>query len=163
MLLPIYFMTMVMAFRKRPNWLPVVIFVLAGAVSFATGTSWGTMAILMPLVYPLGHQLPLEAGLPLATAVSIHLAAVSAVLAGAVFGDHCSPMSDTTILSSLATSSDHMDHVKTQLPYALTAAGIAAVVGYIPAGYGLSPWISLAMGAGVLIFVVMKFGESAEQ
>jgi len=141
--------------------LPVVVFVLAAAVSFATGTSWGTMAILMPLVYPLGHQLPLEAGLPAATALHIHLAAVSAVLAGAVFGDHCSPISDTTILSSLATGSDHVDHVKTQLPYALTVAGIAALVGYVPVGFGLSPWISLAAGAVTLTVLVLRLGRRA--
>ncbi len=143
--------------------LPVVVFVLAAAVSFATGTSWGTMAILMPLVYPLGHQLPLDAGLPAATALHIHLAAVSAVLAGAVFGDHCSPISDTTILSSLATGSDHVDHVKTQLPYALTVAGIAAVVGYIPVGYGVSPWISLGLGALTVAVVVLRFGRRADE
>jgi Na+/H+ antiporter NhaC len=143
--------------------LPVLVFVLAGAVSFSTGTSWGTMAILMPLAYPLGHELPIEAGLSAATAMNIHLAAVSAVLAGAVFGDHCSPISDTTILSSLATSSDHVDHVKTQLPYAMTVGGIATALGYIPAGFGLSPWISLAFGAVAVVFVVMKFGTPADQ
>jgi len=141
--------------------LPVVVFVLAAAVSFATGTSWGTMAILMPLVYPLGHQLPLEAGLSAATALHIHLAAVSAVLAGAVFGDHCSPISDTTILSSLATGSDHVDHVKTQLPYALTVAGIAALIGYVPVGFGVSPWLSLSIGAAVLVAVVLRVGRRA--
>ncbi len=141
--------------------LPLVVFVLAAAVSFATGTSWGTMAILMPLVYPMGHQLPLDAGLPVATAMHIHLAAVSAVLAGAVFGDHCSPISDTTILSSLATGSDHVDHVKTQLPYALTVAGVAALVGYVPVGYGVSPWISLGVGTAVVIFAVWRFGKRA--
>jgi Na+/H+ antiporter NhaC len=119
------------------------------------------MAILMPLVYPMGHQLPLDAGLPVATALHIHLAAVSAVLAGAVFGDHCSPISDTTILSSLATGSDHVEHVKTQLPYALTVAGVAAFVGYVPVGYGVSPWISLGVGAAVVIFAVWRFGKRA--
>jgi Na+/H+ antiporter NhaC len=144
------------------RFLPLVVFVLAGAVSFATGTSWGTMAILMPLVYPLGHQLPLEAGLAAGTAQQIHLAAISAVLAGAVFGDHCSPISDTTILSSLATGCDHVDHVKTQLPYALIIGGVAAVFGYLPAGYGLSPWISLAVGVAVISVVVLRFGRRAD-
>ncbi len=82
--------------------LPAVVFILAAAVSFATGTSWGTMAILMPLVYPLGLELPVGAGLAPEVARHIHLAGVSAVLAGAVFGDHCSPISDTTIMSSLS-------------------------------------------------------------
>jgi Na+/H+ antiporter NhaC len=139
--------------------LPMLVFILAAAVSFSTGTSWGTMAILMPLVYPLGHQLPLDAGLDVATALHIHLASVSAVLAGAVFGDHCSPISDTTILSSLATGCDHVDHVKTQLPYALTVAGIAAVLGYLPVGYGVSPWISLVMGLVAVAVVVLRVGR----
>jgi len=142
--------------------LPMVVFILAAAVSFATGTSWGTMAILMPLVYPLGHQLPLDAGLSVATSLHIHLASVSAVLAGSVFGDHCSPISDTTILSSLATGSDHVDHVKTQMPYALTVAGISAVFGYLPVGFGLSPWYSLAMGVGVVVLVIWKVGRPLE-
>jgi Na+/H+ antiporter NhaC len=140
--------------------LPVVVFILAAAVSFATGTSWGTMAILMPLVYPLGHQLPLDAQLAASTALHIHLAAVSAVLAGAVFGDHCSPISDTTILSSLATGSDHVDHVKTQMPYALTVGGLAVVLGYLPVGYGISPWLSLATGALGVVVVIWKFGKT---
>jgi Na+/H+ antiporter NhaC len=140
--------------------LPMVVFILAAAVSFATGTSWGTMAILMPLVYPLGLHLPLDAGLPAATALHIHLAAVSAVLAGAVFGDHCSPISDTTILSSLASGSDHVDHVKTQMPYALTVAGISAVFGYLPVGFGLSPWMSLGLGAVGVVLVVWRAGKT---
>ena len=142
--------------------LPMVVFVLAAAVSFATGTSWGTMAILMPLVYPLGHKLPLEAGLAAATALHIHLGAVSAVLAGAVFGDHCSPISDTTILSSLATGSDHVDHVKTQLPYALAVGGIAAVFGYLPVGLGVPPWMSLAAGGVAVVVLVWKVGRPVD-
>jgi Na+/H+ antiporter NhaC len=131
-------------------------------VSFATGTSWGTMAILMPLVYPLGVELPTASGLAGPLAQGIHLAAVSAVLAGAVFGDHCSPISDTTILSSLATGADHVDHVRTQLPYALTVAGAALVLGYLPVGWGLSPWVSLALGLAALGLVTWRVGRRAE-
>jgi Na+/H+ antiporter NhaC len=139
--------------------LPMVVFLLAGAVSFATGTSWGTMAILMPLVFPLGHELPLAAGLSSAVANHIHLAATSAVLAGAVFGDHCSPISDTTVMSSLACGSDHVDHVRTQLPYALTVGLVAGLIGYIPVGFGLSPWISLVLGILIIVFLVYKVGQ----
>jgi Na+/H+ antiporter NhaC len=131
--------------------LPAVTFVLAAAVSFGTGTSWGTMAIMVPLVYPLGAVLPGAEGLGAEIATRIHLASVSAVLAGAVFGDHCSPISDTTILSSLAAGSDHVDHVRTQLPYAALVAAVAIVCGYLPAGYGLPPVLGLAIGAAMLV------------
>ncbi|MCP4570720.1 MAG: Na+/H+ antiporter NhaC family protein [bacterium] len=143
--------------------LPALAFVLAAAVSFATGTSWGTMAILVPLIYPLGAELPVAAGLDAAVAERIHLAAVSAVLAGAVFGDHCSPISDTTILSSLATGADHVDHVKTQLPYALLVGSAAMAVGYLPVGWGLSPWISLAVGVVILVAVLVWRGRHMDR
>ena len=139
--------------------LPSVVFVLAAAVSFATGTSWGTMAILMPLVYPLGLELPVAAGLAPDVALHIHLASVSAVLAGAVFGDHCSPISDTTIMSSLACGSDHVDHVRTQLPYSLTTGTIAVVFGYLPVGLGVAPWVSLLLGALAIVLVVWRLGK----
>ncbi len=141
------------------HFLPTVVFILAAAVSFATGTSWGTMAILMPLVYPLGLELPAAAGLSEAVATHIHLAAISAVLAGAVFGDHCSPISDTTIMSSLACGADHVDHVRTQLPYSLTVGLVAVLLGYLPVGFGLSPWLSLVMGMVTLVLIVWKFGK----
>ncbi len=139
--------------------LPTVSFILAAAIGFATGTSWGTMAILIPLIYPLGALLPAYAELAAREATGIHLAAVSAVLAGSVFGDHCSPISDTTILSSLASGSDHVDHVRTQLPYALVVALVAIVTGYLPVGYGASPWLSLLLGALVLLGFIFWRGQ----
>jgi len=120
--------------------LPVTIFLVAAAVSFATGTSWGTMAILTPLAVPL----VLEAS---AADPAILAATVAAILGGAVFGDHCSPISDTTILSSMASSCDHVDHVRTQLPYALLGAGLAISIGYLPEAFvGVSPWFLLVVG-----------------
>lgn len=120
--------------------LPVAIFLVAAAVSFATGTSWGTMAILTPLAVPL--VLDASGGDP-----KVLAATVSAILGGAVFGDHCSPISDTTILSSMASSCDHVDHVRTQLPYALLGAGLSIVIGYLPEAFaGISPWFLLAVG-----------------
>jgi Na+/H+ antiporter NhaC len=120
--------------------LPVAIFLVAAAVSFATGTSWGTMAILTPLAVPL--VLDAAAAQP-----AILAATVSAILGGAVFGDHCSPISDTTILSSMASSCDHVDHVRTQLPYALLGAGLAIAIGYLPEAFaGISPWLLLGVG-----------------
>ena len=115
------------------------------------------MAILMPLVYPLGHQLPLDAGLSAATSLHIHLAAVSAVLAGAVFGDHCSPFSDTTIVSSISCGVEPHDHVRTQIPFALIAASVAAAAGFIPAGLGFPAWASLLVGVTLLVLLPRVF------
>jgi len=123
-----------------PGLLPVAIFLVAAAVSFSTGTSWGTMAILTPLAVPL----VLDVG---AADPAILAATVAAILGGAVFGDHCSPISDTTILSSMASSCDHVDHVRTQLPYALLGAGLSIFIGYLPEAFiGISPWFLLAVG-----------------
>lgn len=122
-----------------PGALPAAVFLVAAAVSFATGTSWGTMAILTPLAVPLALHSP-------ATTPQLLAATVSAILGGSVFGDHCSPISDTTIMSSMASSCDHVDHVRTQLPYALLGAFAAVVVGYVPAAV-------LGVPAGVLLLV----------
>ena len=133
--------------RLPSAWLPALVFVLASLISFSTGTSWGTMAIVMPLAIPLAVKLTgFHAGM---TESPILIATVGAVLAGAVFGDHCSPISDTTIVSAFSSDCEVMAHVRTQLPYALTAAGIAVFVGYLPAGYGIpSGWL---LGAGALV------------
>jgi Na+/H+ antiporter NhaC len=84
------------------------------------------------------------------------------VLTGAVFGDHCSPISDTTILSSMASGADHISHVRTQIPYALTAALVAGLVGFVPAGFGLPAWLLLLVGTGVIILIVRIFGKRVE-
>jgi Na+/H+ antiporter NhaC len=102
-----------------PALLPAVTFLIAGVIAFSTGTSWGTFAIMMPIAVPLAFGF---SGGELAPVV---YATVAAVAGGGVFGDHCSPLSDTTILASTGAASDHIDHVKTQLPYALTAAVLA--------------------------------------
>lgn len=132
-----------------PHLLPAVVFVTAAAISFATGTSWGTMAILMPIAVPAAHHLlgPELIHGQFAPHIA-HLGTIGAVLTGSIFGDHCSPISDTTILSSMCSGADHIDHVQTQLPYALMAALIALVTGYIPAGFGISPWICIPAGLG---------------
>ena len=137
--------------------MPTVIFALAAVTAFATGTSWGTMGILTPLVVPLVWT---SAGLQgIADADHLLYASVSAVLAGAVMGDHASPISDTTILSSAATSCDHLEHVRTQLPYALMVGGIAILAGLLPSGFGLPWWICLAAGAACVVVVVWWLGE----
>lgn len=114
------------------QFLPVIMFVLAGLMAFSTGTSWGSFGILLPIAGTIMINAEPELLLP----------ALSAVLAGAVFGDHCSPISDTTILSSTGAGSNHIDHVSTQLPYALIAAGISTI-GYLILGFTGSVWIGL--------------------
>ena len=139
--------------------LPLFIFLTAAMIAFATGTSWGTMAILMPIAVPLAYRMPqlAEPMLDEHHAGAILLGTIAAVLAGATFGDHCSPISDTTILSSMATNSDHIDHVRTQMPYALTVGAIACLFGYLPAGLGLSNWLLLPLGIGAA-YAVIHFG-----
>jgi Na+/H+ antiporter NhaC len=128
-----------------PGWLPALVFALAALVSFSTGTSWGTMAIVMPLVVPVAVRLT---GMTVATGTdTVVVATIGAVLAGAVFGDHCSPISDTTIVSAFSCDCDAVEHVRTQLPYALSAAGIAIVLGYGPAGWQITPLLLLPLGA----------------
>ena len=141
-----------------PALLPTLTFVVAGVMAFATGTSWATMAVLMPLVIPLSSALSANAGLAPAAADPILMGVVGAVLAGAVFGDHCSPISDTTVLSSMASACDHLDHVKTQLPYALSAAAIAIVLGILPTSFGVPPWIALLGGTIGAVAVVRVLG-----
>lgn len=146
-----------------PHWLPVLTFMVAALVSFSTGTSWGTMGILMPIVIPLASALSLTAGLSTPELHTIILGTVSSVLAGAVFGDHCSPISDTTILSSMASACDHIDHVKTQLPYALLVALTGMLLGDIPTAFGLPPYISIVASLLVLTGVMFMFGKKAEE
>jgi len=131
--------------------LPVAIFLTGAAVSFATGTSWGTMGILFPLAIPAaaGAAASLEPG---AQATFLHVT-VAAVFSGAVFGDHCSPFSDTTIVSSIACGVEPHDHVRTQIPFALIAAAVAALVGFLPAGFGVPAWVSLVAGTALLILL----------
>jgi Na+/H+ antiporter NhaC len=145
-----------------PHWLPVLTFLIAAMISFATGTSWGTMAIMMPLVIPLANTLGLDAGLNPADLTIILHGVISSVLAGAVFGDHCSPISDTTILSSMASACDHIDHVRTQLPYALLAAVVGMVVGDIPTAYGLPPVVSILAGTAIMVGVLYVVGKKVE-
>ena len=105
------------------NFLPAIVFLIACFLAFATGTSWGTFGILIPICL---HAFPLESGNPLA------IVCVSACMAGAVCGDHCSPISDTTIMSSAGAQCDHIAHVSTQLPYAVSAA-VCSFLAYIAA------------------------------
>ena len=126
------------------NFLPAIIFLIACGLAFATGTSWGTFGILIPITLKV---FPLESGNPLA------IICVSACMAGAVCGDHCSPISDTTIMSSAGAQCDHIAHVSTQMPYAMTAAAVSFVT-YIVAGFVKNPVVSLLIGIIMMLVVV---------
>ncbi|MFH2003837.1 MAG: Na+/H+ antiporter NhaC family protein [Bacteroidota bacterium] len=145
-----------------PHFLPVLTFLIAAIISFATGTSWGTMAIMMPLVIPLGYTFAVDAGMSSEAIRLILYGNISSVLAGAVFGDHCSPISDTTIMSSMASGCDHIDHVRTQLPYAILVAIVGMLVGDIPTAFGISPYISILGGSLILIAVLYTFGRRVD-
>jgi len=145
-----------------PGVVPAIIFVLAAATAFATGSSWGTMGILMPLVVPLVWAVLQANNMADPSNYHIMYSAVSCVLAGSVWGDHCSPISDTTILSSMASGCDHIDHVRTQLPYALSVGFVALFVGTLPAGFGFPWWLSLLIGAGLLSGALRLFGTPVD-
>ncbi|QGJ69072.1 Sodium:proton antiporter [Planctomycetales bacterium 10988] len=139
--------------------LPSLFFLLSAAVSFATGTSWGTMALLIPQAVALSISLLQADGETISLANPILLATLGSVLAGAIFGDHCSPISDTTVLSSQSSGCDHLRHVTTQLPYAITVGLTALVLGTIPAGFAISPYLILPLGIFFLGFIVYKLGR----
>ena len=132
------------------SFLPFIIFLIAVGLSFATGTSWGTFGILIPIVvdcFPNDH--------------TMMIIAMSACMAGAVCGDHCSPISDTTIMSSAGAQCVHLNHVSTQLPYALTCAAVSAVT-YIVAGITKS-WLSLFFGLALLIFLLLTIKRTSRR
>jgi Na+/H+ antiporter NhaC len=138
---------------------PAIVFIFSAFISFSTGTSWGTIAIMYPLVIPIiialaKHSEDFRQFLVLT---------IASVLAGAVFGDHCSPISDTTIMSSMASSCDHIDHVKTQLPYALLMAVIALGVGILPVSYGFPYLVSLLAAVGLSLLVLLTLGKKTEE
>lgn len=142
--------------------LPVLVFLIAAITAFSTGTSWGTMAILFPVVIPLAVAMGAGIGFAGGEHYGILLGAVSSVMAGAVFGDHCSPISDTTVLSSMSSGCDLVDHVHTQLPYALVVAGVAMVVGVMSSTFGIHPGWGLLAGFTVLLAILLAFGVKAE-
>ncbi len=129
------------------NFLPAIIFVIAIFLAFSTGTSWGTFGILIPITLKI---FSLEAGDPMA------IICVSACMAGAVCGDHCSPISDTTIMSSAGAQCNHMTHVSTQLPYAMTVAA-TSFISYVIAGFTKTPWIGMVFGIVMLCIIVLTF------
>jgi Na+/H+ antiporter NhaC len=146
-----------------PWLIPALTFIMAAVVSFSTGSSWGTMAILYPLILPLSWNVAMDGGYEHAEAMMIFYNTVSCVLAGSVLGDHCSPISDTTILSSLATNCHHIDHVRTQMPYSLTVGGVALLTGTIPGALGFPFWISFPVGLIILYLIIRYFGKETPE
>ena len=155
------FLSSVLSDRLPLELLPVTVFIIAATVSFATGTSWGTMAVLIPLVVPL--SVAMGGNLGGGAETGLLLGSLASVLAGSIFGDHCSPISDTTVMSSMASGCDHMDHVKTQLPYALMVAAVAVAALLVSSlMFRSSPWAAAALtigGCGVLYVFVRVFGR----
>jgi Na+/H+ antiporter NhaC len=150
------FLAGVLVESMPPLWFPALVFVTAAGISFATGTSYGTMTILIPTVIPVA--MGIDGGYGLITIISI-----GAILDGSIFGDHCSPISDTTIMSSIASSCDHVHHVRTQLPYSIVVALMALGLGYIPAAMGVSPWIGIVSAvvlSGLLFGCLRMFRRS---
>ncbi len=142
-----------------PYWVPALAFVFSALISFSTGSSWGTMAIIYPLVLPACWKISMDFGFSPDEALPIFYNVVSTVLAGSVFGDHCSPISDTTILSSLASSCNHLNHVKTQMPYAILVGVVSLLVGTIPGAFGVPVWLLFAVGFIMLYFFIIKVGN----
>ncbi len=146
------FLASILAGRVPPSLFPPILFLTASVTSFATGTSYGTMAILIPTAVPVAFALDGDS-YGLTTMISL-----GAVLDGAIFGDHCSPISDTTIMSSIASSCNLIDHVRTQLPYSLFVAVLALLCAYLPAASGLSPLTSMALAVVVMLcfFIILS-------
>lgn len=142
-----------------PHWMPAITFFTASLIAFATGTSWGTMAILFPLTIPAVWSVANHAGIDHGTALELLYMSIAAVLAGAVLGDHCSPISDTTIMSSLASSCNHIEHVRTQMPYAMTVGLVALFAGYIPVGFGVPAILVFPVDILLLYLIIRIIGK----
>jgi len=145
------------------SFLPCIVFLIAAATAFGTGSSWGVMAILMPLVIPLTWTIMINNSANTPENYHILYSSIACVLTGAVWADHCSPISDTTILTSMATGCELMDHVWTQMPYALSTGAAALFLGTLPASFGAPWWILLFLGVFSQIIVLYYFGHKADK
>ena len=145
-----------------PYFLPVIIFLLAALISFSTGSSWSTMAILYPIAIPMTWEICIANGLSQEMTWALMYNNIAIVLSASVLGDHCSPISDTTILSSLASNCRHIDHVNTQLPYALVVGLVSVLCGYTATALGIPLLLNFALGVLILFGVVMFFGKKVE-
>jgi len=137
-----------------PALIPTAAYLLAGGIAFASGTSYGTMAILFPLAIPLAVSA--EPGGP----GPVLWGTTAAVLAGSCLGDHASPISDTTVLSAIGSGEGVLSHFRTQLPYALVVGVVTLVIGFVPAGLGVQPWVLLPIGAAACVLIVRLVGRT---
>ena len=156
-----YFLVALSEGNVAPALLPTLLFLISCLIAFSTGSSWTTMAILLPNVVLVSHALGSTSEIG---GVMLMVLSIGAVLEGSIFGDHCSPISDTTVLSSVASASDHLHHVRTQAPYALVVMAVSILFGYLPVAF-LSPsaWpISMILGAGVLVLLLRLVGRNPE-
>lgn len=153
------FLTSLMVGSVDPYWMPSIVFILAAGVSFSTGSSWSTMAILFPIILPTTWTLCTAAGLDYDTSIHIMYNVIAVIMGGSVFGDHCSPISDTTILSSLASGCDHIDHVRTQIPYALTVAAVSIICGGLFFYLNLPWYLEYASGIVIMYLLVRYLGK----
>ncbi len=144
------------------EFLPAAAFLAAGAISVSIGSSYTTMALLLPLFIPLTANLIAQSDAATITSDPVFLATTGAILAGAIFGDHCSPISDTTVLSSAAAGCDHLQHVSTQLPYSLLIATCCLLFGYLPVGFGVPWWIALPVATMICVGTILFMGHTPD-
>ncbi|KAA9133188.1 Na+/H+ antiporter NhaC family protein [Marinihelvus fidelis] len=146
-----------------PAWIiPTLVFLIAAGTGFGTGSSWGAMAILIPLTIPLTWAVMQSQGMAGPEHMHILYSAIASVLAGSVWGDHCSPISDTTILSSLSSGCDHVEHVRTQLPYAMLVGAVSILAGSLPVALGMPWWAGLGLGLVLLAAILRLLGRDPD-
>ncbi|MBM0637062.1 Na+/H+ antiporter NhaC family protein [Campylobacter sp. VicNov18] len=153
------FITSLLADKLPEFILPATIFAFASAISFAIGTSYGTMGILMPLAVPLAHEIAKLNGMDANAMHHYMIINISCVLTGAIFGNHCSPISDNVILSSMSAKCDHMEHVRTQIPYALFICIISLITGYIPVSLGINVWLIIPLNFILIVILLRLIGK----
>ncbi|ELS2255103.1 Na+/H+ antiporter NhaC family protein [Campylobacter upsaliensis] len=153
------FITHLLADKLPEFILPATIFAFASLISFAIGTSYGTMGVLMPLAVPLAFEVAKLNGLEGEALHHYMVLNIGCVLTGAIFGNHCSPISDNVILSSMSAKCDHMEHVRTQIPYALFICAISLFTGYIPTALGLSVWLVLPLNFILITLLLRIIGK----
>ncbi|MFZ1705730.1 MAG: Na+/H+ antiporter NhaC family protein [Saprospiraceae bacterium] len=159
------FISLAIAGNVSPIFMPSLVFILSFLIAFSTGSSWSTMAIFYPIAIPATYAVCMDAGLDQAETLNHIIHVISVVLAAAVFGDHCSPISDTTILSSLASDCNHLDHVKTQMPYAMTVGGVSLILSFLSAWINLGFWFNFALfliGSFALYVIIQTIGKKVE-